>query len=202
MPIRQGASTLHHALKTVGVQYMFAELNWRETEIKCSGKGRGGLSSSQHSVDGQYRGPYTVPHCVEGPRDTQCRQAEGNKRERECLFQFSQHKPFSRAIGFPGGASGKESANAGDAKGVGLIPGLGRYPGEGKGKPLQDFLPGKFHGQRSLEGKSPWDCKELDTTEHAYAMLCCRANLPHPGVCETWSSHPSFHSDCQHVRLS
>ena len=27
MPIRRGASTLHHALKTVGVQYMFAELN-------------------------------------------------------------------------------------------------------------------------------------------------------------------------------
>ena len=27
------------------------------------------------------------------------------------------------------------------------------------------FLPGEFHGQRSLEGYSPWGCKELDTTE-------------------------------------
>ena len=27
------------------------------------------------------------------------------------------------------------------------------------------FLPGKFHGQRSLEGYSPWGHKELDTTE-------------------------------------
>ena len=27
------------------------------------------------------------------------------------------------------------------------------------------FLPGDPHGQRSLEGYSPWGCKELDTTE-------------------------------------
>ena len=27
------------------------------------------------------------------------------------------------------------------------------------------FLPGKFHIQKSLEGYSPWDCKESDTTE-------------------------------------
>ena len=39
--------------------------------------------------------------------------------------------------GFPGGSDGKESAcNAGD---LGLIPGLGRSPGEGKGYPLQYF---------------------------------------------------------------
>ena len=27
------------------------------------------------------------------------------------------------------------------------------------------FLPGEFHGQRSLVGYSPWGHKELDTTE-------------------------------------
>ena len=38
-------------------------------------------------------------------------------------------------LGFPCGSAGKESAhNAGD---LGLIPGLGRSPGEGKGYPLQ-----------------------------------------------------------------
>jgi len=38
-------------------------------------------------------------------------------------------------LGFPSGSAGKESAhNAGD---LGLIPGLGRSPGEGKGYPLQ-----------------------------------------------------------------
>ena len=30
-------------------------------------------------------------------------------------------------------------------------------------------LPGKFHGQRNLEGHSPRGCKELDTTECARA---------------------------------
>ena len=38
-------------------------------------------------------------------------------------------------MGFPGSPTGKESAcNAGD---LGSIPGLERYPGEGKGYPLQ-----------------------------------------------------------------
>ena len=27
------------------------------------------------------------------------------------------------------------------------------------------FLPGEFHGQRSLAGYSPWGRKELDTTQ-------------------------------------
>ena len=31
-------------------------------------------------------------------------------------------------------------------------------------KPTPVFLPGKFHGQRSLVGYSPWGCKELDMT--------------------------------------
>ena len=55
-------------------------------------------------------------------------------------------------MGFPCGSAGKESTcNAGD---LGLIPGLGRSPGEGKGYPLQY---GEFHGLYS-----PWDCKEWD----------------------------------------
>ena len=38
-------------------------------------------------------------------------------------------------MGFPGGSENKASAcNAGD---LGLIPGLGRSPGEGNGNPLQ-----------------------------------------------------------------
>ena len=37
--------------------------------------------------------------------------------------------------------------------------------GEKKWQPTPVFLPGEFHGQRSLEGYSPSGCKELDTTE-------------------------------------
>ena len=33
------------------------------------------------------------------------------------------------------------------------------------------FLPGKFHGQRSLAGCSPWGHKESDTTEHARIIM-------------------------------
>ena len=35
-----------------------------------------------------------------------------------------------------------------------------------KWQPTPVFLPGKFHGQKSLVGCSPRGCKESDTTEH------------------------------------
>ena len=64
---------------------------------------------------------------------------------------------------FPGGSDGKENAcNVGD---LGLIPGLGRSPGEGHGNLLQYSCLENPHGQRSLGGYSPWGCKELDMTE-------------------------------------
>ena len=60
-------------------------------------------------------------------------------------------------MGFPCGSAGKESACiAGD---LGLIPGLGRSHGEGKGYPLQ---------YASLENSmdySSWGHKESDTTD-------------------------------------
>ena len=41
-------------------------------------------------------------------------------------------------LGFPGGSDGKESpCNTGGTRGMGLILGLGRLPGEGNGNPLQ-----------------------------------------------------------------
>ena len=55
-------------------------------------------------------------------------------------------------------------ASAGDRRNMGLIPGLGRSPGEGHGNPLL-FLPGESHGERSLTGFSPWGHKESDMTE-------------------------------------
>ena len=64
------------------------------------------------------------------------------------------------------GTSGKYlPADAGDARDASLMPGSGRSPGGGNGNPLQYFLPGKFHGQRSLAGYSPRGHKESDTTE-------------------------------------
>ena len=57
------------------------------------------------------------------------------------------------------------AANAGDVRDVGFIPGSGRPPRRMKWQPTVVFLAGKFHGQRSLVGYSPWGHKELDVTE-------------------------------------
>ena len=63
-------------------------------------------------------------------------------------------------MGFPGGSDSKESAcNIGVPV---LIPRLGRRDW----LPIPVFLPGEFHGQRSLVGSSPWGCKESDRMEH------------------------------------
>ena len=59
-------------------------------------------------------------------------------------------------MGFPGGSDGKESAC--NVRDLGLIPGLGRYPGGGHGNRLQYSCLENPHGQRSLAGYSPWGC--------------------------------------------
>ena len=60
--------------------------------------------------------------------------------------------------GLPGGSDSKECAcSTGD---LGSVPGLGR-----EWLPTPAFLNGKFHGQRSQVGYSPWDHRESDMTE-------------------------------------
>ena len=54
------------------------------------------------------------------------------------------------------------ACNAGD---LGLIPGLGRFPGRGHGNPPQYCCLKNPHGLRSLEVYGPWGCKESDATE-------------------------------------
>ena len=72
--------------------------------------------------------------------------------------------PASVFLGFPGGSAGKESpCYVGD---LGLIPGLGRSPGEGKGYPTPVFWPGEFHG---LCGS--WGHKESDITQRLSLSL-------------------------------
>ena len=61
-------------------------------------------------------------------------------------------------LGFPCGSAGKESAC--NVRDRGLILGLGRSPGEGKGYPLQ------FSGlENSNDCISPWGHKKSDLTE-------------------------------------
>ena len=63
-------------------------------------------------------------------------------------------------------------AKAGVTGDLGLIPGLGRSPGEENGNPLQYSGLGKFHGQRSLVGNSPYGSKESDRTERLRMRMC------------------------------
>ena len=71
----------------------------------------------------------------------------------------------------PGGAVGKESAcQCRRHKRCGFNPWIGKIPWNRKWQPTPALLPGKFHGQRSLVGYSPWDCKELDMIEHTDQM--------------------------------
>ena len=65
---------------------------------------------------------------------------------------------------FPGSANGKDSTcHYRRCKRHDFDPWVRKVPGGGNGNPLQYFLPGKSHGQRSLEGYRPWGHKESDT---------------------------------------
>ena len=76
---------------------------------------------------------------------------------------FDNDKPY---IVFPGGASGKESAyQCRRHKRLAFDPWVWKIPWSQKWQPAPVFLPGKFHGQRSLAGYSPCGHKELDTTK-------------------------------------
>ena len=81
-------------------------------------------------------------------------------------------------IHFPGGSGGKASAyNVGD---LGSIPGSRRSSGEGNGNPLQySCLENPMDG-RAWQAKSPWGCKESDTTEQLHLKPICGILLQQP----------------------
>ena len=73
---------------------------------------------------------------------------------------------MSQVGGFPGGASGKEpTCQCRRHKRHRFDPWVRKIPWKRKWQPTPVFLPGKSHGQRSLAGYSPWNCKESDITE-------------------------------------
>ena len=66
--------------------------------------------------------------------------------------------------------SGKESVC--QCKRCLFSPWAGKIPWRRKWQPAPILLPGKFHGQRSLVGYSPWGHKESDMIEHTYQTYC------------------------------
>ena len=91
-------------------------------------------------------------------------------QEEEIFHPSVTNSTFSLSIchvimgleGFPGGSIKESACSKGE---LGSIPGLGRLPGGGHGNPLQSSCLENPHGQRRLAGYSPWNHKELDTTE-------------------------------------
>ena len=73
-------------------------------------------------------------------------------------------------IGFPGGSAGKESTC--NTNELGLMPELGRSPGEGKGYPLQ------YSGLENSMG-----FKESDTTEPTF--ICTLVCISHSFVSDS-----------------
>ena len=56
-------------------------------------------------------------------------------------------------------------ANAGDLRDTEFRPWVRKIPWRRAWQPTPVFLPGQSHGQRSLAGYSPQDCKEVDMNE-------------------------------------
>ena len=81
------------------------------------------------------------------------------------IYCIRDKLPTPVFLGFPGGSDGKESTS--NARDLGSMPGLERYPGGGHGNPLQYSSLENLHGQRSLVGYSPMGHKESDAIEHA-----------------------------------
>ena len=57
---------------------------------------------------------------------------------------------------------------------------------------LRYSLPGKFHGQRSPVGYSPWGCKEWDLTEHAHTCSHTHTHMLTLTRTHTWVWIPAL----------
>ena len=81
-----------------------------------------------------------------------------------CAAVIWKKVPFP--MGLPRWLSGKEFTwQCRRHRRHGFDPWVKKIPWSRKWQPTTVFLPGRFHGQRSLVGYSPWFHKESDTTE-------------------------------------
>ena len=75
-------------------------------------------------------------------------------------------------LGLPSWLIGKECAcQYRKSQRYGFDSWVGKITLSRKWKPASVFLPGKFHGQRNLEGYSPWGHKDSAMTEHTVSKI-------------------------------
>jgi len=79
----------------------------------------------------------------------------------ESIHRVEYLSLFILQAGLPRWLSGKKSTcQCRRQRRCGFNPWVGKSPWRRKWQPAPVFLPGKFHGQRSLVGYSPWGYKE------------------------------------------
>ena len=144
----------------------------------------------------------------------QCRRSQVNSSVRKICWRRDR-LPTPVFLGFPCGSAGKESAcSLGD---LGLIPELERFPGEGKGYPLQNsglensldcIVHGvtkswtqlsDFHSQEiwvwSLSGEDPMQ-KGMAAHSSILAWKIPRTQVP--GGCKIWTW---LSTHCSHIKM-
>ena len=90
---------------------------------------------------------------------------KNNNNKTKNLDKVDIEGPYINILGLLGCLSGRICLPMQEAEEM-QVRSLGwKIPWRRKWQPTPVFLPGKFHGQESLVGYSPWGCKELDTTE-------------------------------------
>ena len=101
------------------------------------------------------------------------------------------------ALGFPGGASGKESiCQCRRHKRHRSDSWVGKIPWRRARQPTPVFLPRESHGQRSLVGYNPWGHKQSDVTERTH---CTRVHPEGQGHSSLESGHlPAAHCGLSH----
>ena len=111
-----------------------------------------------------------------------------------CFFRYFLN-PATIVWGFPGGTSGKKkSACQGRRhKRLRFYPWFGTIPWSMKWYPTSVFLPGKFHGQRSLVDYSPWGHR----VRHGWTHTHTHHGMRKP----TLSIRPSWRGRCRETRL-
>ena len=95
--------------------------------------------------------------------------------EKQVFFRFSMLYTYN----MPRQLSGTTACQCRSRRRLGFDPWVGKIPWRRQWQPTPVFLPGKFHGQRSLVGYSPWGRKESDMTEqcHADTHFRCFSNF-------------------------
>ena len=73
--------------------------------------------------------------------------------------------------------SGSDDKNLPPMQETGIRSWVGKIPWRRQWQPTPIFLPGEFHGQRSLVGYSAWVCKESGVTEQlTFSLLFFKVN--------------------------